>query len=169
MEGKNKYLHLVMILLVIMGSLTWGGIGLFNYNLIHSILFGNTIAKNIAYTLIGISGLYLALNRNIYWPDLGESVFPCHLLSHCETASDGKEIMISTKYPSTAIVYWVKNEKDGSLFNCGVSRTNNLGLAKVVLAKPEKEIPEYSSIPREIYYRAVTGTGLLSGVEKTRV
>jgi len=170
MENKNQNLHLFMIILVLIGSLTWGLIGTMNYNLIHNILFGNTIAKKIAYTLIGISGIYLALCRNTYWPYLGESVFPNHLFQHCPMPTEGKEIMISTPYPNTALVYWVKNEKDGSLFNSAVSKTNNLGLAKIVLAEPDKkDVPGYWIIPKEIFYRAIVGTGMLSKVEKTRI
>lgn len=167
-KQKNPKLHLFMIILVLLGAITWGAIGAFNYNIIHSLLMGNTMAKKIVYTLIGISGLYIAMCKNTYWPYLGESTFPAHLLAHCEEASQGKKMQITTSYPNTAIVYWVKNEKDGSLYNSGTAQTNNMAIATIILAEPDKKkVPGYWMIPKEIYYRAVTGPGSLSQVEKT--
>jgi len=168
--GKHRNLHLTMIFLILLGAITWGGIGLFNFNIIHNLLMGNTFAKKIIYSLIGIAGLYLAMCKNTYWPYLGESTFPAHLLAHCQEATQGKKMRISTSYPNTSIVYWVKNEKNGSLYNSGTAKTNNLGIATIVLAEPDgDEIPGYWMIPKEIYYRAITGPGSLSQVEKTRL
>ena len=170
-ENKSQFLRYMMLFLVIIGSITWGLIGMFNYNLVHSILMGNTMAKKVAYSLIGIAGLYLALNPNTWRPDREECVFPAHLLMHCEDATQGKKMVITTKQPNTSIVYWAKNEKNGELFNSGTAKTNNMGLATIVLAQPDKDhdIPGFWSLPKEIFYRGISGTGTLSRVESTKI
>lgn len=170
-EKRNNVLRYIMIFFVLLGSITWGLIGMFNYNLIHNLLMGNTMAKKIGYSLIGISGLYLAISPSTYRPDKEECTFPAHILMHCEDATQGKKMIITTKYPNSSIVYWAKNELNDELFNSGTAKTNNMGLATIVLAEPDEKvaIPGFSAIPKEICYRAIIGTGMLSRVESTKI
>jgi len=53
-----KALHMVAFVLVIVGALNWGFIGLFNYNLVNSLL-GTTGLENIVYILVGVSAVYI--------------------------------------------------------------------------------------------------------------
>lgn len=54
-----KYANYLALTLAIVGSLNWGLIGLFNFNLV-SWLFGDmTLLSRIVYCLVGVSGLYL--------------------------------------------------------------------------------------------------------------
>lgn len=55
-----KTLDLVTVILVIIGALNWGLIGVFHINLVMSI-FGDTVLSTLVYTLVGLSGLYLAI------------------------------------------------------------------------------------------------------------
>ena len=50
-------LYKVCLTLIIVGSINWGMIGLFDINLV-SLLFGEeSVLTNIVYSLVGISGL----------------------------------------------------------------------------------------------------------------
>ena len=54
-----KYANYLALTLAIVGSLNWGLIGLFNFNLV-SWLFGDmTLLSRIVYCLVCVSGLYL--------------------------------------------------------------------------------------------------------------
>ena len=49
----------VMILLLILGSVNWGLIGIFGFNLIEVVLVHVPVLAKVVYILIGFSGLYL--------------------------------------------------------------------------------------------------------------
>lgn len=44
------------LVITIIGALVWGGIGLFNVNIVEA-LFGDTIIPRIIYSLVGITGI----------------------------------------------------------------------------------------------------------------
>ena len=159
-----------MLAVVLLGAITWGLIGMFGINLIHNMVFGNAIVKKIIYSFIGIAALYFLINPDTYLlQDQSECIFPTHLLMHCQDATQGKKTVITTKFPSTSIVYWAKNDRTGELLNCGTAKTNNLGLATIVLALPDKDsVSTLGSIPKAIYYRRIMNSGLLSRMEKTK-
>jgi hypothetical protein len=55
-----KWLHIVAFALVIVGALTWGLVGLLNFNLV-SMLFGSMPqVEKLVYILVGLSAVYLA-------------------------------------------------------------------------------------------------------------
>ena len=168
--AANKNLRLFLIFFILLGSVTWGLIGMFGINLIHNMVFGNPIAKKIIYSFIGIASLYFIINPNTYLSqDQSECVFPTHILMHCQDATQGKKVVITTKFHNTSIVYWAKNDRTGELLNCGTAKTNGLGLATIVLALPDKDsVSTLGSIPKEIYYRGILNSGMLSRLEKTK-
>lgn len=54
-----KTLNCIALTIAIIGTLNWGLIGLFNFNLV-ALLFGDmTLISRIIYTLVGLCGLYL--------------------------------------------------------------------------------------------------------------
>ncbi len=164
-EKRSQGLHFFLIILVLIGAINWGLIGLFNFNLLHQILMKNTFAKKIVYTLIGIAGLYLALCRNTYFPQSGDTTFPTHLLHHCRTEKEGKKITIMTKYPNSHIVYWLN--LNGDLSNSGTAKTDERGLTEIVVAEPKSE--RYFALPREAHYRAILDQGKLSHIETVNI
>lgn len=54
-----KALHMVAYILLWVGGLNWGLVGLFNYNLVDSLL-GGVGLTNIVYILVGVSAVYSA-------------------------------------------------------------------------------------------------------------
>jgi uncharacterized membrane protein YuzA (DUF378 family) len=55
-----KSMHWVALILVIVGAINWGLVGLFDFNLV-AALFGDSGAARAVYTLVGLSGLILAV------------------------------------------------------------------------------------------------------------
>lgn len=54
-----KFLNALCLTLSIVGALNWGIVGLFDYNLVSSLLGDGTAFTRIVYALVGLSGLYL--------------------------------------------------------------------------------------------------------------
>lgn len=53
-----KALHMVAFTLAMVGALNWGLVGLFQLNLVATLL-GGTGLENIAYILVGASAVYI--------------------------------------------------------------------------------------------------------------
>lgn len=54
-----KFLDCTALTIAIIGTLNWGLIGIFRFDLVN-FLFGNmSMLSRIVYTLVGLSGLYL--------------------------------------------------------------------------------------------------------------
>jgi len=172
MVANNSNVRLFLLFFILLGSITWGLIGMFGINLIHNMVFGNPIAKKIIYSFIGIASLYFIMNPDTYLlQNQSECVFPTHILMHCEDATQGKKIVITTKFRNTSIIYWAKNDRTGELSNSGTAKTNSMGLATIVLALPDSNTDTVStlgSLPKDIYYRGILNGGLLSRMEKTK-
>ncbi len=54
----------IAYILVIIGGLNWGLYGAFEYDLVDMILESGSMFASIVYVLIGLSALFLILNRN---------------------------------------------------------------------------------------------------------
>jgi uncharacterized protein len=58
-----KMLHMAAFTLVIVGAVNWGLVGLFNFNLVNTILASVAGIEQIVYILVGVSGVYLAMTH----------------------------------------------------------------------------------------------------------
>ena len=54
-----KYIHYIALTLVIVGALTWGLVGLFDFNIVTTLFGIHTILTRIVYVLIGLCGVWL--------------------------------------------------------------------------------------------------------------
>lgn len=54
-----KGLHAITFVLVIVGALNWGLVGLFDYNLVESLIGSWPGLMKIVYVLVGVSAVYL--------------------------------------------------------------------------------------------------------------
>ncbi len=53
-----KYLNCIAMILMIIGSINWGLIGLFNFNLV-AVIFGTIpILVHIIYIIVGLAGIW---------------------------------------------------------------------------------------------------------------
>jgi len=61
-----KKMHQVAYILLWVGGLNWGLIGLFNYDLVESLLGSWPGLVTLVYVLVGISAVYLAATHKNY-------------------------------------------------------------------------------------------------------
>ncbi|MBI2029742.1 DUF378 domain-containing protein [Candidatus Gottesmanbacteria bacterium] len=59
----KKAMHMWAFWLVIIGAINWGLIGLLDLNLVNNLLGGWPVIERIVYILVGISGLYLIVDK----------------------------------------------------------------------------------------------------------
>lgn len=53
-----KFLNYLVLTLVIIGALNWLLVGIFEFNLVESILGGFSLVARIIYALVGIAGIW---------------------------------------------------------------------------------------------------------------
>ena len=53
-----KVIDTIALILIIIGAINWGLIGIFNFNLVDTLLVTMSVLSRIIYTLVGISGLW---------------------------------------------------------------------------------------------------------------
>jgi uncharacterized protein len=58
-----KAVHMVAVVLLVVGGLNWGLVGLFNYNLVGSLLGEGSALTQLVYVLVGVSAVYLGLTH----------------------------------------------------------------------------------------------------------
>ncbi|MGB4966428.1 MAG: DUF378 domain-containing protein [Microgenomates group bacterium] len=54
---EHKPLHTATYLLVIVGALNWGLVGLFDVNLVASLLGAGSMSEKVVYILVGLSAV----------------------------------------------------------------------------------------------------------------
>ena len=58
-EDFMKAVRFIVMLLMVIGSLNWGLVGFFQYDLISDIFGGmSTMAARVVFSLVGLAGLY---------------------------------------------------------------------------------------------------------------
>lgn len=60
MEVRMKTLDVIVAVLLVIGGLNWGLVGLFNFDLVKTILGDMSMLSRIVYTLVGLSAVYQA-------------------------------------------------------------------------------------------------------------
>ena len=53
-----KALNLITLILVIVGGVNWGLVGLFNFDLVATLLGAGSLLARIVYVLVGLSALW---------------------------------------------------------------------------------------------------------------
>ena len=56
--GKMNTLDWIALILIVVGGLSWGLVGLFQFDLVEAILGSVPIAQRIVYILVGLSAIY---------------------------------------------------------------------------------------------------------------
>ena len=54
-----KFLNCLVLTLVIIGSLNWLLVGIFDFNLVETLFNGFSVVSRILYTLVGIAGIWV--------------------------------------------------------------------------------------------------------------
>jgi uncharacterized membrane protein YuzA (DUF378 family) len=58
-----KALHMVAFILLVIGGLNWGLVGIFDYNLVNSVLGSWPWLENLIYILVGLSAVIEAVKH----------------------------------------------------------------------------------------------------------
>lgn len=56
-----KALNLLALVLVIVGGVNWGLVGLFQFDLVATLLGAGSMLANVVYVLVGLSAVYVAV------------------------------------------------------------------------------------------------------------
>lgn len=56
---NNKTLHMVAFLLLVVGGVNWGLWGLFNFNLVETVLGAWPTVVRVVYVLVGVSAVWV--------------------------------------------------------------------------------------------------------------
>jgi uncharacterized membrane protein YuzA (DUF378 family) len=171
---KNKqklfiWLHIITISFALMGALNTGAL-IFDKNIIKSV-FGN-YSKYI-FILIGLSGLYLLLQRDSFLPFLGHNVIPTSFKKDIPTQQNTTtpNVNISIDIPEednwTHIIYWAANPKknEGSSSTTPMSWQEAYGnyenTAILPISKLQKTIVVSLNCPQEYNVNTIFNTKLL--------
>lgn len=57
-----KIVNLIALILLVVGGLNWGLVGLFNFDLVATLLGAMSVLARVAYTLVGLSAIVVAIN-----------------------------------------------------------------------------------------------------------
>jgi len=55
-----KYIQIIAMVLLLIGGLNWGLVGIFNYNVVTSLLGDASTLTKVVYGLVGLAALYEA-------------------------------------------------------------------------------------------------------------
>lgn len=69
---NNSLLHQVAYALLWVGGVNWGLVGLFNYNLVASLLGAWPMLVTLVYVLVGVSAVFTLLTHKSYCKWCGE-------------------------------------------------------------------------------------------------
>ena len=58
-----KTLHMIAFLLVVIGGINWGLVGLFDYDLVSSILGAGSALTQLVFVLVGVSAVYIGFTH----------------------------------------------------------------------------------------------------------
>jgi uncharacterized membrane protein YuzA (DUF378 family) len=177
-------LYRILILLVLIGSINWGLVGIFNFDLFKSFgsLFGYNLQDDITvfiYILVAMSALVLFIQRETFLPFLGRTVIPQPMTEYKPTG-ELKTKIIKNLPPNVKVMYWaalpsdkiVDNPNDayGNYSNQGVTTTDANGTAILQVQNPASyKIPSNydpfkGTLEPHIHYRYWTSSGMTSNL-----
>jgi uncharacterized membrane protein YuzA (DUF378 family) len=172
----QKIAFKIAIVLLIAGGLNWLSVGLFQINLVESLV-GKTVGRGI-YILVGIAALAIMFNRDTYLPFLGETVLPCTTIAERVPPGATKELRVPAP-PGSKVLYWaaepameeLKQTPDwqhayNKFENAGVTTTDSTGIAILKVRNPQPYlVPMKGRIDPHVHFRICDGTGMLGRVK----
>ena len=169
----------VLIVLVLIGSLNWGLIGLFDFNLVKSFgsLFGQNLQipiTKIIYIIISMAALVLLAQRDTYLPFLGRTIMPQPIREY-KPSGKLKIRVIQNLPPNVKVIYWAAHSSNkvidnpydayGDYRNQGVTKTDENGKAILQFRMPSSyNVPYKGTLTPHVHYRYWTSSGMASRV-----
>lgn len=172
----EKMVFKIAIVLILVGSLNWLLIGIFDTNFVESV-FGKFLSRGI-YILVGISALSIMFNRDTYLPFLGETVLPCTTISERVPPGATKELRVPAP-PGSKVLYWAAEPAMEELKqlqsweqaynkyeNAGVTTTDSTGIAILKVRNPQPYmVPFKGRIEPHVHFRICDGSGMLGRIK----
>ena len=197
-KDRMQKLYMIYLALVLVGALNWGLVAI-GYNPVEMLsnFINNGLNRllnsnrnyhfnTIIYSLVAVSAIILAIQRDVWLPFLGRSVLPSALVPLKNPTAVDTVVEVYTK-PNTKIAYWaalpIKNgdgdddsdsEPDvmtayGDFSNSGVVMSDDNGLAQLhILAGTSYEVPSGKVIPRHVHYRIINEHGMMGRIRTKR-
>jgi hypothetical protein len=198
-KDRMQMLYMVYLGLVLVGALNWGLVAI-GYNPVDMLsnLINNGLNRllnsnrnyhfnTIVYSLVAVSAIILAIQRDVWLPFLGRSVLPSALVPLKNPTSVNTVVEVHTR-PNTKVAYWAalpmnKNNGDdsdsdsepdvmtayGDFSNSGVVMSDDNGLAKLsIAAGTSYKVPSDKVIPRHVHYRIINEHGMMGRIRTKR-
>ena len=185
--GKSSKINLyrLLISLVLIGSINWGLVGLFNFDLVNSFgsLFGYNAGNYIStfiYLLVATSAILLMIQRDTFLPFLGHTVMPKPMSEYTPSGNNIITKRIENLPPNVKVIYWaalpsdkiVDNPKDayGEYTNQGITTSDANGVAILKVQKPTSykvpfiNSPFNTTLESHIHYRYWESPGMASSL-----
>jgi uncharacterized membrane protein YuzA (DUF378 family) len=177
----EKMIYKNAIFFIILGSINYVLVGLFNINLVENI-FGNGAISTILYIIMLLSILYLVFKRDTYLPFLGETHTPCSVLQNQEPPGATREVKIAIT-PNTKVIYWASEPKNANLEkinswkqayqqyqNAGVATSNSDGVAILKVRDPQSyHVPYKGELKPHVHYRVCGDAGWMGRINTVHI
>ncbi len=173
----QKLAFKVAMVLVIVGALNWLLVGLFQFNLVQTVLGKGAFARSI-YIFVGLAALVIMFDRDTYLPFLGPTVLPC--ASVPDRTPPGASKMVTVKAPpGSKILYWAAEPEMESLRqiqtwkeayagyeNAGVTTADSEGNAVLKVRTPQAyTVPFRGRLDPHIHFRICESSGMLGRIK----
>lgn len=176
---NRHVLRMIMGGLLILGGLHLGTQAVFKTNLLERLNdFVNFDVETMICILIGLSALFLLLDRNFYLPFLGESVVPHSLLVSSTNTGSKKYILQVDEKDAVKVIYWAANKGEEKDQNQGPEKAyngfKNSGITNIVnnSAILHFDCPQQyrvglfnKKLPKHLHYRIVYNNGFISDIK----
>jgi uncharacterized membrane protein YuzA (DUF378 family) len=172
-----KWLHIVLIGLVLLGSVNWLAIGLTGQDLVRLGL-PPRYAKWL-YIVIGLAAVPLLFQRDIYLPFLGQTVLPAPALIAKTPQNANEQVTVRTR-PGAKVVFWAAEPnptqgKDlptpdvayGEYENSGVVVADTSGHAILRFRGPPQvyTVPMHGRLESHVHFRVSDEYGMFGRVQ----
>jgi len=173
----SKWIHIVLITLVLAGALNWLSIGILGIDVVRLGLAPRN-AKWV-YIVIGLAALSLVVRWDMYLPFLGETVLPGSALSQKTPQNANEQVSIKT-LPNAKVVYWAaepdpnqgKDVKEweeayDEFENSGVVTADGNGNAILRFRGPPQayRVPIMGRLEPHVHFRICESNGMMGPVQ----
>lgn len=173
----KKLLFKMAMVLIIVGSINWLLIGIFDFNLVTGI-FGDSIITKIIYICVGLSAVAMMFDRDTYLPFLGPMVAPCSVLENRVPPGATHDVTVTIK-PNSKVLYWASEPASAKLEkinswkqaylnydNAGVATSNGDGIAVLKVREPQAyTVPIKGRLTPHVHYRVCGEAGWMDRIQ----
>ena len=173
----RKKVYMIVIFLILVGSVNWFSIAVTGQDLVRLVL-PPRFAKYV-YGIIGLAGIALLFNRDIYLPFLGETLVPGAALEQRVPQNANDQVTITTQ-PGAKVLYWAAEPDPtqgkelatwdvayGGYENSGVAVADETGKAILRFRGPPQpyKVPMRSRLEPHVHFRVTDAHGFMGRVQ----